>query len=304
MAFELQPRYFVPFDRTYADVTAAIEAAAAKLRSPDADWLRRLIASFQHERDLWNQRADLEPYRERWMQLDSKLSRLAAGAYLHIGYDLPRALADDWPGINNWAGGPREAEGETIYFRLRHIFPDQLARSARSRKTVGLLAWIFQWAPRGALNAMGIWVDALRRGAWQHGRILSRSSNRSYIESKMAEAMAAALEDASIYRPWSFFEMRSPDSAFYSPTIASVGALVTAIAPVLSHLSAGILGAYTIAKWIEWNWRLRSEINFIRLWGYLTTDYLEAAVSEPEGFAAHRERRRSELGLRAFRPLA
>lgn len=294
----LEDRYLRPFDRTYAAVTRAIEEEASRLSAPASDWLRRLVVAFQQERALWNARPELIAYRLRWLRFRTKLLRLVAGAYLHIAYDLPRALADDWPGRGNWAGGPPKDVGQAIYFRLAWIFPENLVRSARDFRTIGFGALFLRPVSRKALTSASIWIDALRKGAWLHAEILSTAPDRAQREAKMAEALTAALEDASLIHPWSIMGLLPPDRALYSSAWATIGALFFEILYAIdNYASVAILSAYLASRFVEHRVQLRASNDFIYVWGYLTDDYVSFAVREPEGFAEYRQRRRTALGL-------
>jgi len=295
---ELDKRYYAPFDRTYADVTSRIEGEVDALAAPDADWLRRLVATFQQEREQWNGRPELAAYRARWMFFRSRILRLVAGAYLHIGYDLPRALANDWPGRGSWHAGPDQARGQQIYFRLRGIFPDSLVRSSRDPRTIGFPALLLRPASRKALTGAAIWVDNLRQGAWIHAEILATAADRPVREAAMARAMTAALEDVSLLRPWSILHLGPPHDAFFAPVWTSIFAAALPLLTRLVDLAAlVIVSSYVTGRWIYGRARLDNAGDFILAWGYLLDDYLAVAVREPEGFDAYRQRRREELGI-------
>lgn len=292
----LQDRYLIPFDRTYKSVTAAIATEAGKLPSPSSNWLHRLITTFNVERQLWNTRQELEGYRRRWSKLRSNLFRLVAGAYLHIGYDLPRAIADDWPGMGDWVRGPKKMEAQTVYFDLRGIFPASMERSVSDFKAVGWAAIIFRRFSKRTLKNADIWVDNLRRAAWQHAEILALATDRPLKEQKMAEALTAALEDSSdIF--WTPLRLLPPDDAVYLPTWTTLFGLLHVL-PDLAVLllllvgNGSLISVYTQA-------RIRAEASprFIDVWGSLTVEYLSYAVREPSGFDNFRQTRRAALML-------
>lgn len=294
---ELHKRYYAPFDRTYGDVTKRIEGEADLLAAPDADWLRRLVVTFQLERNQWNDRAELAGYRARWVLFRSRILRLVAGAYLHIGYDLPRALANDWPGDGSWVAGPNPARGQEIYFRLRSIFPDSLVRSSRDLKTIGMPALFLRAASRRALTGAAIWVDNLRQGAWIHAGILAVAPDRPAREEAMSRAMTASLEDVSLLRPWSILHLGPPHDAFFTQGWVSVTALAEVLHQFVDLIGLVIISSYATRRWIDDRERLKGAGDFVYAWGALLSDYLAFAVREPEGFDAYRARRRQELGI-------
>lgn len=295
----LNQRRYAPFDRTYADVTARIESAAGRLGAPDSDWLRRLIVAFQQERNLWDARPELTQYRQRWGQFRSRILWLVAGAYLHIGYDLPRALADEWPGTGGWSSGPDLVRGREIYFGLRAIFPESLVRSSRDLKTVGLTGIFAHLASRDALFSASIWVDNLRQGAWLHADILAAAHDRPAREAKMATAITASLEDASLFYPWSVLRLGPPHDAFFAPTWTVLLTALLAALPLLGNMaSVAILASFLTKRILDSNRELRSIGMFVYVWGGLLNDYVAMAVREPQGFEDYRRRRQEELGLR------
>ena len=294
----LSGRELDPFDQTYAHVTADIESEAAKLAPPESTWLLKLVVAFQDERKLWNSRPELVAYRIRWAGFRSRLLRLVAGAYLHIAYDLPRALADDWPGQPPWQSGPAKLNGQTIYFRIGAIFPANLFRAAGDRRIVGLSGIVFSRVPKKMLGSSAIWVDDLRKGAWLHAEILAFAADRDRREAAMAEAMTAALEDASGFYPWSILRLLPPDDAVYASGWATILSSIALWSDWLfRYASIAILASWATGRLYDTRLRLAASGDFINLWGLLTRDYVASAVREPEGFAAYRQRRRSDLGI-------
>jgi len=286
-----------PFDRTYADVTRRIRDFAQQLPFPDANWLDRLIDAFAEEREKWENRSELARYRSRLMRFRAKILRLVGGAYLHISYDLPRALADEWPGTGQWTTGPTQARGEQIYFQLSDIFPDALIKSASEFRTVGWAAILQRRTADDVLAPAAMWVDYQRQGAWLNAAFLARSPNRIAAEQKMAEAMVAALQDASLWRPWSLAHLSPPTSILKSPSWVSwvsLAALVAEIAKVLAVVLPTAIITWQLARQ---QYRLGALQTFIDAWGMLTADYVNYAVREPEGFDGYRARRREELGI-------
>jgi hypothetical protein len=293
---KLNNRYFHPFDRTYAAVTRGIEREAEQLPSPKRLWLERLVFTFQQERSHWNERPELLAYRLRWMTFRTKLMRLVAGAYLHIGYDLPRALADDWPGQGNWSQGPTKDDGQAIYFKIGQIFPENLVRSARDIRTIGLAALVLRAASEKALSSAGIWVDALRKGAWLHAEILHNAPDRLHREAKMAEAMTAALQDAFLIYPWSILRLLPPDGALYSFSVAAVAMfLFEMLNAGGSYVLVALISGFVWSRLVYARFRLRVDGDMIYYWGFLTNDYVSAAVRDPEGFNDYLVRRRTGL---------
>lgn len=296
MARDLQ-RACRPFDRTYADVTRRIRAFASDLPSPDAEWLDRLVEAFADEREQWGARPELTRYRARMTMFRTRILQLVAGAYLHISYDLPRAMADEWPGAGGWTTGPSRDRGQQLYFQLSELFPAALVRSASEFGTVGWAAILQRRTAEDALAPAAMWVDYQRLGAWTNAEFLARSPGRKAAEAKMAEAMSAALDDASIWRPWSLARLRPPTNILRSPSWTAWAALMSMVGSLAKILAIGLPTAFATWQVARDRFRLETLGSFLEAWGMLTADYVAYAVREPDGFDAYRARRREELGI-------
>lgn len=292
--------YFAPFDRVYDGVTRDIERYAGQtLTGPDREWLARLVETFQQERSAWNSRPELAGYRIRWAMFRSPIMRLVAGAYLHISYDLPRAIADDWPGTGRWSPDPREYRGEAIFVALSPIFPDNLVRSVKQFQIVGWPA-LFAWIPgRRNLVRAGIWVDRLRAGAWSHARVLAaHPGQRALKQAAMADAMQSSLEDVTDWL--SILDLGPPDSAVYSAAALTGGLATTPQVSLATHAAAFVAGGLFIGLALDIRRRAkraRREAMLIDMWGELLALYMTVAVESPEEFPAYRKTVRQSLGL-------
>ncbi|KEZ21075.1 hypothetical protein CP98_00524 [Sphingobium yanoikuyae] len=289
--FLLPPGSVRPFDLVYDGVTQGIEARIADSQAPLSPggraWLARLVSGFQAERALWNDRSELAAYRARWLLLRTRALRLAAGAYLHISYDLPRALADAWPGSAAF-NSLSEAEGEAIYEGLAPLFTDRFHASARRYAIVGI-GWPIGYLSPGMGGWIVNWILLLREGAWRHGRKLaSQPAMRPLRESAMAKAMTAALEDVSRIFPWDASLLRPP--VFAAPLVVSAFSLLAVLMPILLVVALTAYLAYRLGR--EQAWRRLQEGQFMALFAAILQDYMEAAVNEPETFDQYLAARR------------
>lgn len=300
----LPPGYFRPFDRIYEAVTADIEAHARSLAPPDHEWLSRLIVTFKKERQRWNERLELAGYRVRWGRLETNLLRLAAGAYLHVAYDLPRAMADDWPGLGNWVDGPDEYRAESIFLALSPTFPKNFHLAARSLSMFGWPSAATRLLPlRFFSDYADAPMDRLRLAAWSHARVLATNpALRPTIEKRMVEALTAGLEDASDWRPWRIARwLRPPREAVFEAKVAIPAVVMAAMPPLAAGLVAGLTAGAVM--WLLLEFRARQEAakdmqaSFIHDWGRLLSDYMDVAVRDPESFGRYRRDRRIALGL-------
>lgn len=286
-----------PFDRTYEGVTRRIRAFGAGLPQPQAGWLERLVEAFAKERATWGVRPELANYRLRLTLLRTRLLRLVGGAYLHISYDLPRAMADEWPGGARCPRGPSEQEGQQIYFQLSDVFPAALIDSARDFRTVGLAAIFQRGTAQDVLAPAALWVDHQRQGAWLNGQFLARCPNRAAAEAKMAEAMTAAFDDASLWRPWSLAHLVPPTSILRTPWWVSWATLMVLVDELKTLLAIALPTAFVSWQLAYERYQLEGLGGFVEVWGLLTADYVAYAAREPEGFDTYRVRRREELGI-------
>lgn len=307
-----------PFDRVYETVTQDILVFAHReLKDEEREWLLRLVDAFWEQRQLWNERPELEAYRMEWNRFQSRLMRLVAGAYLHIGYDLPRAMADEWPGSGRWWPRPEYGRAYRIYLYLKPIFPRNFARWAGRIETFGKLAPLAGEASFAAIHQAGIWVENLRRGAWEHALLLATEPHRELREEAMAKAMVAALEDVTSWRPLTVLDLRPPDDAFLGVTLVSAvafqtstpasplavldGLMASPYVLLAANILSGVFTALLAVTWLEFRRRRRersrTQILFINAWGRLLSEYLAAAMKNPEGFDTYRHERRVRMGL-------
>jgi hypothetical protein len=295
MSFRLSSAYLDPFDTVYSAVTKRLKERATTLSAADNMWLCRLMETFLDERKRWNDTKELEQYRARWLQLRTRILRLVAGAYLHVSYDLPRAIADDWPGRGRWVHGPDEFKGQAVFQSIKDVFTDSLRANAKRRSVVGY-AFFLGFLPRGMLAWIGIWLLHLRRAAWDHARILANQPNRQQREAAMAAAIALALQEASDFTPWNTSLLDPPDDALRSPTAASLVAIVSVIgeyawAIALIMLSILLLLQYRLTRRLSWD----HEAAFVRRFALLIEAYVGFAVHDPEGFSAYLRTRGSGI---------
>ena len=289
----LSARECRPFDLVYEHVTDKIVRRANGFADAyDKKWLLHLVDAFAHERTLWNKRDELEGYRVRWLGLRTRLLRLAAGAYLHVCYDLPRAMADAWPGLGAWSAGPDEFQGEGIFHKLREVFVESFRASARRRSVVGAYALLLGFLPDSAARWFSFWVLKLRLSAWNHARVLATQGDRQRREEAMAIAMTAALKDASDLTPWSVSLLKAPDDAIW----VSPGALFASLAVVLTEYG-WLISLVTLLLLLLYQYhvsitrRLEHEMAFIRDFAFLVEDYVGFAIENPDGFSEYRRRR-------------
>jgi hypothetical protein len=197
-------RIFEPFDIVYRAVTQQMDERAESMGNDSlrAKWLRTLIAAFQAERVHWDGDGFKE-YRTTSSNLRPRYLRLVAGAFLHISYDLPRAMANNWPEED---GELSETDAAAIYLDLSPIFPTVLESVSTNRHVMGRLLSIvgsFRYG-REIMKTASLWMMYLRTVAWVHAGLLRQSPNPARAETAMLKAMTNALEGVTAWKPWSF----------------------------------------------------------------------------------------------------
>ncbi|MNS48896.1 hypothetical protein D3C72_814820 [compost metagenome] len=290
----LSDRHTAPFDRVYRQVTQRIQARVQDMGpSPSSRWLADLVRAFQIERDKWNQSEELGPYRREWSRLDFKVTRLAAGAFLHIGYDLPRAMADEWP--KGVYPDFLELDAEKAYQDLEPIFTRTFRDAARSPSIVGAFALLLGPLP-GSMQVWFVhWVIRLRDAAWRNARVLATMDKRSEREAMLARAMTDAISTVSDLR-------LHRTGSLIAPYVNYAGPL--AFLPALPWQADLLVMAGTAALTGGWLWSsirtermfaLWTEMQLVSVLASLVHDLTERAVKDPDSYRSYAEDRMAEV---------
>jgi hypothetical protein len=223
---------------------------------------------------------------------------LVAGAYLHISYDLPRAIADDWPGQGDWSHGPDELRGQQIYSEVRDVFPKSLRRVSRDAKIIGWMVVVLSPLSQSMLAPLGTWMLHLRRAAWDHARVLATQPDRARREAAMAEAMGAALEDVSDFRPWTGSLLEPPDQVLYASIWSILTALLLTLQDYLPLLGLQLVFAFLVSEFYFRSLiRSTDSVSFAEQLAQRLLEYLDVAVHNPDGLANYLAEVRSAAGF-------
>ena len=283
---DLPYAYYKPFDTIYAAVTARMKARAQQVNDvAERAWLDTLIRDFQRERMVWDTDRSIAPYRRQWRRLKLRVVRLVAAIFLHVSYDLPRVLGDNWPAVGSWRAGPSEPKAEWLYFELASIFRSILAGSARQLAVTGAFAPLLCLVPLGLLGNLGHWVLHLREGAWRHARTLSTlaPTERDATVTRMRDAMCLALSDVSDL-PWSFTLPGPPHVSVTSVAIAPILLELSDIQDWTLSTLIIIVFAFTYLSWA--GLKAQKISSFVDEFGWRIERYLNLAVYHPEAFDA------------------
>jgi hypothetical protein len=272
-----------PFDLTSRRVTGKV--AAYRTTDPDERrWLDSLIDGFQAERDVWDRTPELNPYFLRCTRLKHRLLHLAVCAFLHISYDLPRVIADRWPGSAPWPD-PSAVKGQWVFFDLASSFPESLQEIAAERRVMGYPSRFTWLIPPTAMEALGHWVLHLRTAAWIHARLLHEDpGGRAFRERKMREAMVAALRRVSDRTPWSGALLHPPNPRAPATGVPAVFGLMAADFDRAWLGAAGIalIGAAAISSVVMAQGREAELRRYINQLGFWTHAYVMKAATDPE----------------------
>lgn len=282
----LESQYFSPFDEIYRAVTERMRSRSQQLAvDSERNWLNHIIGDFQNERNVWLVSPSLEAYRLQCERLRFRVVRLVASAFLHVSYDLPRVLADNWPAQGQWHAGPSEPRGERLYFDLRSIFSDVLSTRARRPQVTGVFAPILWCVPLKLIGNLVHWISHLREAAWRHGRTLSNLApiNRADTEQRMLQAMSIALREVNNL-PWTFTLPEPPNVV--AGSLAIVPAFLIAPDNLAVIVLIGSLISLCAAAYLSWTALKTDEISrFVDEFGSRVERYMDLAINHPDTFA-------------------
>ena len=264
------------------------------------EWLEALITGFQSERGDWDKdEAGLEGYWAACTQLKLQILHLTACAYLHVSYDLPRVIADNWPGADCVV--PTEVAGTLCFFDLAPVFDEAFRKAARQYDAIGVFSIFTRFLPIDAVSIASNWVLNLRSTAWSHAFVLHKEPDlRSLREIKMREAMSAALWNVSNLKPWTGL-LSSPDMRLHSPASAGLSlALLHNVSMVdIDHILEGAgttaaIGGLTAALAMQQVRRQGHVLRFVDELGRRTLEYVTRAIADPKSASFE------EIGLKPF----
>jgi hypothetical protein len=216
---------FDDFGDMYAEVKKILNYYVAEavrrgeMTPSEQVWFDSIIAGFTREFQAWPNIAQPEIAKYIGLFVRGRASfqlRIAAHAFLHIAYDLPRVIADSLIRVPT-ADRPRL---RTLFLRPAPLFRDVFLARAR-RGQLGILA-----RPVGYFKPAEIlcyWVIALRSVAWIHAEVLvdSPGSSRAALESGLASALLCAGIEAKKHK-WVFGIPKFDNSRIFQLSPASL----------------------------------------------------------------------------------
>ena len=224
-ADERVPMITPPFEEMYDQVTTSLKGFAAKIPSATEEaWFNYLIESFLRNYKLWANDPNIAGYLKIFK--GGKLFRLIGCVYLHVGYDMPRVIANSFLGDKSGQLDDvgifipptiSRAKGARLYLVPTPTFSDLLIKNSTKWSVIGAYS-IFGWLPglESVMRCFGHWVIVLRTTAWMQAEILQSSPIRQSLEAKLLKDMenAAATLKRTYLPPQWMAQLVPPSLAF------------------------------------------------------------------------------------------
>jgi hypothetical protein len=164
-----------PFWNVYSKVTKKLRDFTMLSRDPNIEeFLEFLIGGFYAEYEDWYKPKPAHGYFTLFRRARFKSLSLVAHAYFHMGYDLPRTIADAFtalPSLNILARGRNDAR--KTFLQLNNVFPEVFAEESRSYSTNGIFGIIGKVIPLSITKIPAYWVIQMRTVAWINAEMLA-----------------------------------------------------------------------------------------------------------------------------------
>lgn len=227
------------------------ELGVGALAPPDLAWFEDLIVQFDIEFHHWNSYGP-SPIRTYLTLFEdprvSRYLRLAAHAYLHIAYDLPRVISTTLLR----APGSRDSK-RRAFLRPGPVFLKAFLMHARAGGFGGPGRIIGRFKP---VQMLAYWVIALRTVAWVHAEILADRGGPAGLEATMATELVNAAEEAIAY-PWVLGVVELDNSRLFQVMPASV------TTGLLSGAVSGLVSAILALLAVLWFRQRRREVDTV-----------------------------------------
>jgi hypothetical protein len=138
------------------------------------EYLEFLIAGFYSEYERWYKLDPVVGYFSLFRRARFRSLSLVAHAYFHMGYDLPRTIADAFtafPALGILAGGRNDAR--KAFLQLNDVFPKVFAEESRSYSTNGIFGIIGKAIPLTITKIPSYWVIQMRTVAWINAEMIA-----------------------------------------------------------------------------------------------------------------------------------
>ena len=258
-------------------------------------WVQVLIDEFWKERNAWpespldtSSRATKD-YFSAASRLRMQILRVTSCAFLHICYDLPRVIANEWPGKGRWIDGPNEITAEGAYTALEAVFPTVFASAIKRRDVVGWWGIFLGRIPETLIRISACWIYRLRLAAWNHGRVLQAAPNRQFIETQMLRAVTASIRHVEDLKPWRVGLLGPPNEAVFGLSeLAAISTFMSVSYGLIATLAAMLI--LFVIHVLRLRRDLVEAMKYIDELGRRMLDYVEFAVTEPEGLGQYLQR--------------
>jgi len=164
-----------PFWNVYSKVTRKLrEFILFRADQEVEEYLEFLIAGFYSEYERWYKLDPVVGYFSLFRRARFRSLSLVAHAYFHMGYDLPRTIADAFtafPALGILAGGRNDAR--KAFLQLNDVFPKVFAEESRSYSTNGIFGIIGKAIPLTITKIPSYWVIQMRTVAWINAEMIA-----------------------------------------------------------------------------------------------------------------------------------
>jgi hypothetical protein len=184
------------FKLLYGSITSDLRTFAAGLDAEEARWFNELIDEFDAAYRNWEYDERLRLCLERIDRASSQAFQVAAHAYIHIAYDLPRCIATCLAPARR----PRGQGARDAYYRARDVLCDTFERACTEPKIFGRYAYVLQlWQilPFVKEFSFGIWASDLRERSFAIAEQLLISTDRSADEAVVWRDVERRVNEAS-----------------------------------------------------------------------------------------------------------
>jgi len=177
----------------------------------EREWFQELIEGFEREFEAWERNLRLRRCLERIAGVRTQALRVIGHAYIHIGYDLPRVIADSF----SHRQAHEVSRLQECYLDATNVVRETFEAAATKRSIFGgygPVFWIVRRAPIVRYLDLGAWAIRLRERSWDAAERLRDSPNRHADEAEMWREVEAKLRSATEH--WNplrwIYELRDP----------------------------------------------------------------------------------------------
>jgi hypothetical protein len=186
-----------PFWNVYSKTTEKLRTFIGQRKDQAVEeFLEFLIGGFYAEYERWDKLGPGRAYFTLFRRARFRSLSLVAHAYFHMGYDLPRTIADALtasPSLDILTKDRNDAR--KTFVRLNHIFPEVFAEESRSYSSNGIFGLIGRIVPLSITKIPAYWVIQMRTVAWINAEVIADEldlKKREQIEDEILTCVVKA----------------------------------------------------------------------------------------------------------------